>query len=249
MEHVVAAPAGGIVRAHRRRLPATRCSRATPLVVHRGARRRRRRTAEASARRRSRRVRGRPRRGAASATRSTLDAAPPGRGRAAAQEPGQRTARENVDDLCDPGSFVEYGALALAAQRQRRALDDLIERTPADGLVAGHRPRERRRCSTTSARAARSCRTTTPCSPARRASRTTARRTACSSSPSACGSRSCSSPRAAAAGRATPTRRGVAGLDCMAFALFGRLSGLVPLVGIAPAAASPATPRCSAAAT
>jgi acetyl-CoA carboxylase carboxyltransferase component/biotin carboxyl carrier protein len=50
---------------------------------------------------------------------------------------GQRTARENVDDLCDPGSFIEYGALVLAAQRQRRSVDDLIAKTPADGLVAG----------------------------------------------------------------------------------------------------------------
>jgi acetyl-CoA carboxylase carboxyltransferase component len=50
---------------------------------------------------------------------------------------GRRTARENVDDLCDPGSFVEYGPLAVAAQRRRRSLADLIERTPADGLVAG----------------------------------------------------------------------------------------------------------------
>ncbi|WP_214404258.1 acetyl-CoA carboxylase family protein [Pseudonocardia lacus] len=50
---------------------------------------------------------------------------------------GLRTARENVADLCDEGSFVEYGALAIAAQRRRRSLEDLIERTPADGLVAG----------------------------------------------------------------------------------------------------------------
>jgi len=50
---------------------------------------------------------------------------------------GQRTARENLDDLCDPGTLVEYGALGIAAQRQRRTLEDLIERTPADGLVAG----------------------------------------------------------------------------------------------------------------
>jgi acetyl-CoA carboxylase carboxyltransferase component len=50
---------------------------------------------------------------------------------------GQRTARENVADLCDPGSFVEYGSLAIAAQRRRRPVDDLIARTPADGLVAG----------------------------------------------------------------------------------------------------------------
>src|SRR5215208_8268593 len=50
---------------------------------------------------------------------------------------GGRTARENVADLVDPGSFVEYGRLAIAAQRQRRELQELIERTPADGLVAG----------------------------------------------------------------------------------------------------------------
>ena len=49
----------------------------------------------------------------------------------------QRTARENVADVCDPGSWIEYGALAIAAQRQRRDLTELIERTPADGLVAG----------------------------------------------------------------------------------------------------------------
>lgn len=48
-----------------------------------------------------------------------------------------RTARENVADLVDEGSFVEYGRFAIAAQRHRRDLDDLIVRTPADGLVAG----------------------------------------------------------------------------------------------------------------
>jgi len=50
---------------------------------------------------------------------------------------GKRTARENVADLCDAGSFVEYGPLVVAAQRQRRSLDELIERTPADGVVVG----------------------------------------------------------------------------------------------------------------
>ena len=50
---------------------------------------------------------------------------------------GGRTARENVDDLVDPGSFVEYGRYAIAAQRFRRDLDDLIARTPADGMIAG----------------------------------------------------------------------------------------------------------------
>jgi len=50
---------------------------------------------------------------------------------------GRRTARENVTDLVDPGSFVEYGPLVLAAQRRRRSVDDLIARTQSDGLVAG----------------------------------------------------------------------------------------------------------------
>jgi acetyl-CoA carboxylase carboxyltransferase component len=50
---------------------------------------------------------------------------------------GARTARENIADLVDEGSFVEYGRFAIAAQRHRRDLADLIARTPADGLVAG----------------------------------------------------------------------------------------------------------------
>jgi methylmalonyl-CoA carboxyltransferase 12S subunit len=50
---------------------------------------------------------------------------------------GGRTARENIGDLVDPGSFVEYGRFAIAAQRGRRELDELIARTPADGLIAG----------------------------------------------------------------------------------------------------------------
>ncbi len=50
---------------------------------------------------------------------------------------GMRTARENVADLLDPDSFIEYGALAVAAQRTRRSLDDLMKNTPADGLITG----------------------------------------------------------------------------------------------------------------
>lgn len=52
-------------------------------------------------------------------------------------EAGGRTARENIADLVDPGSFVEYGRFAIAAQRGRREMEDLIARTPADALVAG----------------------------------------------------------------------------------------------------------------
>ena len=50
---------------------------------------------------------------------------------------GQRTARENIADLVDEGSFVEYGGLAVAAQRARRSEEDLIANTPADGIVTG----------------------------------------------------------------------------------------------------------------
>ncbi|WP_334655716.1 acetyl-CoA carboxylase family protein [Sphingomonas panaciterrae] len=49
----------------------------------------------------------------------------------------QRTARENIDDLFDAGSFIEYGALTIAAQRRRRSLDDLMRNTPGDGLIGG----------------------------------------------------------------------------------------------------------------
>ncbi len=53
------------------------------------------------------------------------------------RQKNRRTARENVEDLCDPGTFIEYGALIVAAQRRRRPLDDLIKKTPADGLITG----------------------------------------------------------------------------------------------------------------
>jgi len=77
---------------------------------------------------------------------------------------GGRSARENIADLCELpatdaeadacdgvqdgapaasamparcGSFIEYGALAIAAQTRRRSLQDLIANTPADGMVTG----------------------------------------------------------------------------------------------------------------
>jgi acetyl-CoA carboxylase carboxyltransferase component len=137
---------------------------------------------------------------------------------------GQRTTRENVDDLVDPGSFVEYGPMVIAAQRRRRELDDLIHRTPADGLVAGigtvngHRTIVMSYDYTVLA-----------------------------------GTQGLQNHRKkdrlfelaerlrlpvvffteGGGGRPGDTDgSGVSGLDCMAFALWGSLSGLVPLVGI-----------------
>jgi acetyl-CoA carboxylase carboxyltransferase component len=50
---------------------------------------------------------------------------------------GGRTARENIDDLFDAGSFTEYGAFAIAAQRTQRSLDQLQARTQGDGIICG----------------------------------------------------------------------------------------------------------------
>jgi len=50
---------------------------------------------------------------------------------------GNRTARENIADLCDPGTFVEFGSVVLAAQRRRRSMEDLIANTTGDGMVCG----------------------------------------------------------------------------------------------------------------
>lgn len=52
---------------------------------------------------------------------------------------GGRTARENLADLVDPGSFVEYGRYAIAAQRGRREVDELIARTPPTASSAAPR--------------------------------------------------------------------------------------------------------------
>ena len=138
---------------------------------------------------------------------------------------GQRTARENVADLVDEGTFVEYGSLAVAAQRRRRDLDDLARSTPADGLVGGvgridGRPavvmsydytvlagtqgfqnhRKKDRLFEVAAR------------------------------------QQLPVVLFAEGGGGRPgdvDAPGVTGLDCMAFALFAELSGLVPLVGVA----------------
>ncbi|HEY7296229.1 MAG TPA: biotin carboxylase N-terminal domain-containing protein, partial [Dehalococcoidia bacterium] len=49
---------------------------------------------------------------------------------------GGRTAQENVDDLCDPDSFVAYGRLAVG-MALRGTTDELLSYAPADGMVMG----------------------------------------------------------------------------------------------------------------
>ncbi len=68
--------------------------------------------------------------------RGTLDASRPA-AVARRRNTAQRTARENVDDLLDAGSFIEYGSLVVAARRKRHSLENLIQQTPADGMVMG----------------------------------------------------------------------------------------------------------------
>ena len=160
----------------------------------------------------------------------TLDAARPD-AVARRRRTGQRTARENVADLCDPGSFVEYGGLAIAAQRQRRPLEDLIARTPADGLVAGIGSVNGRLFDETRARCAVLAYDYTVLAGTqgflnhRKKDRMFAL------------AERLRIPvvlfTEGGGGRPGDTDApGVAGLDCMAFHLFGRLSGLVPLVGV-----------------
>jgi acetyl-CoA carboxylase carboxyltransferase component len=128
MEHVVTAPAGGVVRAIAAGLGELVAEGQVLVSIEESA------VAPAPSRED---VVGEERAALAEARRrhdTGLDAA-----RADAvrrrHATGHRTARENIADLCD--TFTEYGALVIAAQRRRRPLDELIEKTPADGLVAG----------------------------------------------------------------------------------------------------------------
>jgi len=57
--------------------------------------------------------------------------------RTARHKKGYRTARENLNDLVDEDSFLEYGQLAVAAQRNRRDYEDLQLNTAADGIITG----------------------------------------------------------------------------------------------------------------
>jgi acetyl-CoA carboxylase carboxyltransferase component len=140
-------------------------------------------------------------------------------------ERGHRTARENLDDLVDEGTFVEYGPLIFAAQEQRRSKQELIERTPADGLVAGvgdidHRPSVVMSYDYTVLAGTQGMRNHLKKD---RLFEVAQRRRL---------------PVVlfAEGGGGRPGDVDwphVAGLDCRAFNLFARLSGLVPLIGIA----------------
>ncbi len=145
---------------------------------------------------------------------------------------GRRTARANVTQLCDSGSFVEYGPLVIAAQRRRRSMDDLIHNTPGDGMVAGigrvngdlFPEGERARCIVMSYDYMVLAGTQGQQNH-RKKDRMfeLAERLRCPLVIFAEGG----------GGRPGDTDGlGVAGLDCLAFRLFGRLSGLAPTIGI-----------------
>ncbi|MGK0307004.1 MAG: acetyl-CoA carboxylase carboxyltransferase component [Gammaproteobacteria bacterium] len=50
---------------------------------------------------------------------------------------GYLSARENLQNLCSEDSFMEYGQMAVAAQRLRRDYDELKTATAADGVITG----------------------------------------------------------------------------------------------------------------
>jgi acetyl-CoA carboxylase carboxyltransferase component len=141
------------------------------------------------------------------------------------RERGRRTARENLAELIDAGTYVEYGPLIFAAQERRRPKQELIERTPADGLIAGVGEVEGRRCVAMSYDYTVLAGTQGMRNHLKKdrlfelAER-----------------RRLPVVLFAEGGGGRPGDVDwpmVAGLDCRAFNLFGRLSGLVPLVGIA----------------
>jgi acetyl-CoA carboxylase carboxyltransferase component len=153
-----------------------------------------------------------------------LDAA---RGDAVAKrrERGRRTARENLAELVDEGTYVEYGPLMFAAQEARRSREELIARTPADGLVAGVGDIEGRPC------VAMSYDYTVLAGTQGMRNHLKKDRLF-----EVAERRRLPVVLFAEGGGGRPGDVDmpiVAGLDCRAFTLFARLSGLVPLVGIA----------------
>ncbi|WP_367130446.1 carboxyl transferase domain-containing protein [Saccharothrix sp. HUAS TT1] len=136
---------------------------------------------------------------------------------------GRRTVRENIDDLCS--DFVEYGGLAIAAQRRRRSLDELVERTPADGLVAG--------VGTVNGGQVVAMSYDYTVLAGTQGLRNHAKKDRMFALAE---QRRLPVVLFAEGGGGRPgdtDHAGVSGLDCMAFHLFAKLSGLVPLVGIA----------------
>jgi acetyl-CoA carboxylase carboxyltransferase component len=141
------------------------------------------------------------------------------------RERGRRTARENLADLVDDGTFVEYGPLLFAAQERRRTREELITRTPADGLVAGVGDVEGRPCVAMSYDY-----TVLAGTQGMRNHMKKDRLFEIAER------RRLPLVLFAEGGGGRPGDVDmpiVAGLDCRAFALFAQLSGLVPLVGIA----------------
>lgn len=145
---------------------------------------------------------------------------------------GQRTARENVADLVDDGSFMEYGSFAIAAQRKRRTVEDLIANTPADGMIGGIGTVNAHNFSGDASRVVVASYDYTVLAGTqgflnhRKKDRLfdIAERLRTPVVLFAEGG----------GGRPGDTDSpGVAGLDCLAFSYFAQLSGLVPLVGIA----------------
>jgi acetyl-CoA carboxylase carboxyltransferase component len=140
-------------------------------------------------------------------------------------ERGRRTARENLAALLDEGSFVEYGPLLFAAQERRRSREELIERTPADGLVGGVGEMDGRPC------VAMSYDYTVLAGTQGMRNHLKKDRLF-----DVAERRRLPVVLFAEGGGGRPGDVDmpiVAGLDCRAFALFAGLSGLVPLVGIA----------------
>jgi len=138
---------------------------------------------------------------------------------------GRRTARENLSELVDEGTYVEYGPLLFAAQESRRTREELIERTPADGLVAGLGEIDGRPCVAMSYDY-----TVLAGTQGMRNHMKKDRLFEIAER------RRLPVVLFAEGGGGRPGDVDmpiVAGLDCRAFQLFARLSGLVPLVGIA----------------
>jgi acetyl-CoA carboxylase carboxyltransferase component len=137
---------------------------------------------------------------------------------------GLRTARENVADLCDPDSFEEYGSLVIAAQRSRRSVQELIEQTPADGLVGGIGRVNGGRCAIVSYDYTVLAGT--------QGHRNHAKKDRLFELVERLRLPVVLFAEGGGGRPGDTDHAGVSGLECMAFALFARLSGLVPLIGV-----------------